>query len=140
MRLAACSLSVCAASITNTRRAASNGVCAAAATTGRSMSATSISEAPDAVTHVRSGCDPRATRAATASGSLAPCASSAAANARAIERLPVPAGPWNRYACDGRTEPSSTGMSNARACGCASMPGSSAESWACVPAAGTRAS
>ena len=55
MRLAACSLSVCAASITNTRRADSNGVRAAAATTGCSMSATSISVAPDAVTHVRSG-------------------------------------------------------------------------------------
>ncbi len=32
-----------------------------------------------------------------------PSASSAAANARAIARLPVPAGPWNRYACEGAT-------------------------------------
>ena len=107
MRLAAWSLSVCAASITNTRREDSNGVRTAAATTGSSMSPTSISVAPDALTHVRSGCDPRCTRAATASGSLAPSASSAAANARAIARLPVPAGPCSRYASMPGSEPES---------------------------------
>ena len=55
MRLAAWSFIVSAASITNTRRADSNGVRVAAATTGSSMSPTSISAAPDGVTHVRSG-------------------------------------------------------------------------------------
>ena len=94
--MAAWSFIVSAASITNTRRADSNGVRAAAATTGSSMSATSISAAPDGRTQVRSGCAPRATRSATAPGSRAPSASSAAANARATARLPVPAGPWNR--------------------------------------------
>ena len=101
MRLAAWSFIVSTASITNTRREDSNGVRVAAATTGSSMSATSISAAPEGVTQVRSGCEPRATRSATRSGSCAPSASSAAANARAIARLPVPAGPWNRYACEG---------------------------------------
>ena len=48
--------------MTKTRRVDSKGVRVAAATTGSSMSATSISLAPEAVTHVRSGCAPRATR------------------------------------------------------------------------------
>ena len=34
-------------------------------------------------------------------GSAAPSASSSAANARAASRLPAPAGPWKRYACEG---------------------------------------
>ncbi len=93
MRLAAWSFIVSTDSITNTRRADSNGVRVAAATTGSSMSPTSISAAPDGVTHVRSGWQSRATRAATVSGSRAPSASRTAANARAIARLPVPAGP-----------------------------------------------
>jgi dTMP kinase len=53
----------------------------------------------------------------------APSASRAAANARAIARLPVPAGPWNRYACEGAPCGGSAPASTARACGCASMPG-----------------
>jgi hypothetical protein len=80
-------------SITNTRRRDSNGVRAAAATTGSSMSETSISAAPLGVTHVRSGCTPCSARSRALSGSAAPSASSAAANARATSRLPEPAGP-----------------------------------------------
>ncbi len=112
-RLAAWSFIVSADSITNTRRLDSNGVRVAAATTGSSMSATSISAAPDGRTHVRSGCASRATRSATVSGSAAPSASSAAANARAVAALPAPAGPWNRYACEGGIAPASAGPSTA---------------------------
>ena len=88
MRLAAASIIVSARSITNTRREASNGVRVAAATTASSTSETSSSCAPEGVTHVRSGCDPRLTRSCSPS--------SAAATARATVRFPVPAGPWNR--------------------------------------------
>ena len=93
---AACSIIVSARSITNTRRLASKGVWAAAATTAESMSPTSSSCAPEGVTQVRSGCEPRSTRPRTPSGSAAPSASSAAAKARAAVRLPAPAGPPNR--------------------------------------------
>ena len=96
MRLAAWSFIASTPSITNTRRADSNGVRVAAATTGSSMSATSISAAPVgrhpgqvgmAVPRDPLGDRPRSARAS---------ASSAAANARATARLPVPAGPWKR--------------------------------------------
>ena len=93
MRLAAWSFIRSTASITNTRLLDSNGVRVAAATTGSSMSATSISAAPDGRTHVRSAWLSRATLSATVSGLRAPCSSSAAANALATARLPVPAGP-----------------------------------------------
>ncbi len=88
-------------SSTNTRRRASNGVRVAALTTGPSMSSTRITCAPVGRTQVRSGCAPCITRVRTSSGSGDPSASSSAANARATVRFPVPAGPWNRYACEG---------------------------------------
>ena len=125
MRLAAWSFMLSTASIANTRRADSNGVRVAAATTGSSMSATSISAAPEGRTHVRSGWLSRATRSATVPGLRAPSASSAAANARATVRLPVPGGPWNRYACEGVAPGANAGVRTARAWGWASRPGNS---------------
>src|SRR5262249_16575228 len=73
-------------------------------------------------THVRSGWEPRAIRSATAPGSPAPSASRAAAKARAIARLPVPEGPWKRYACDGLPSGGSAGAGTARAGGRAPGP------------------
>src|SRR5215831_13877911 len=40
-----------------------------------------------------------------------------------MARLPVPAGPWKRYAWEGSPRGGSAGPSTARACGCESMPG-----------------
>ena len=93
MRLADWSFIASTDSITNTRRADSKGVRVAAATTGSSMSATSISEAPEGDTQVRSGWASRATRSATVAGLRAPPPSRLTASARAAARLPVPGGP-----------------------------------------------
>ena len=92
IRLAASSPSSSTRSITNTRRADSNGVLLAAATTGPSMSLTRISCAPLGDTQVRSGWDPDRARARALSGSVDPSLSSSAATARATERLPAPPG------------------------------------------------
>ena len=63
---------------------------------------------PSASITCRSGCVLASTRRSSPSR--------AEANARAAARLPTPAGPWNRYACDG---PSASAASNSRfACGC----------------------
>src|SRR4051794_24203906 len=99
--LAAWSFMVSAPSMTKTRRRASNGVRVAAPMTGSSMSPTSISAAPLGRTQVRSGWTPSTARRLASEGSPAPSARGSAAKARAASRLPAPAGPWNRYACDG---------------------------------------
>jgi hypothetical protein len=96
MRFAVESPMVSTRSMTNTRRADSNGVRAAAATTGSSMSETSISDAPLGLTQVRSGCTPSFTRRLAFAGSVLPSARSTPAKARAVSRLPAPAGPWKR--------------------------------------------
>src|SRR5215210_7787676 len=94
---------VSARSSTNTRHADSNGVCEAAATTDWSTSPRSMMWAPLGATQVRSGWEPDSARARALTGSGASRESSSAANSRAASRLPEPAGPWKRYACDGRS-------------------------------------
>ena len=85
-----------ASTITNTRRLDSNGRRAAWRTMRVRTSSTRISCAPRGSIQVRSGCTPDMTRRSASAGSSAPAAISAAANARAARRLPLPAGPWKR--------------------------------------------
>ncbi len=121
-RLATVSFIVSTRSSTKTRRLDSNGVREAAATTGPSTSAARIWAAPVGLTQVRSGWLPLPTRWRTRSGSASPSASSSAAKARATVRLPTPAGPWKRYACEGPA--ASAAASATRAWGWSSVPAS----------------